>query len=474
MWPFKRRARQDEASRADGWANVATGIGQHGRDKLLYATFRADRLTPEQCEEIYRGDDFAATIVDLPAGEKTRAGWDLQVGSESDKDKALAISKSVAAKLDALDMKDKFAQALAREGYLGGAAIFPGVNDGAADLAEPLDLTRIQTVLPWAHVLRPQDLRAVSWYQDVQSPKLGEPEMYELQPRIGGGPVSRVRIHESRLIVFPGIVISPEQLRENGGWGDSKYVRIQRVLSAYHQTWSSAAVLLSDFAAAVMKVPGLAKLLAAGKEKEIVEYARTIDLTRSVARMSLVDAEGDFERKATPMSGYPEMLVQFALRLAAAARMPVSLLMGQSPAGLNATGDANVRFWYDRMAAEQPRVQLNRMTQLVLCAKDGPTRGVEPEEWTQVFRPLWQMTARETAELRKLVAERDAIDIDRGVVTPEEVAASRYGGSEWSMETTIDLEARQAMAAERVKAEARLKLAPPPPGPETPDEPAVE
>ena len=49
-----------------------------------------------------------------------------------------------------------------------------------------------------------------------------------------------------------------------------------------------------------------------------------------------------------------------------------------------------------------------------------------------------------------MVAQTDAIYIDKQVLSPEEVAASVYGGAEWTMERTIDADGREEMA---VKAE---------------------
>jgi hypothetical protein len=75
---------------------------------------------------------------------------------------------------------------------------------------------------------------------------------------------------------------------------------------------------------------------------------------RSVLGAYLIDADGEtFERKATPIEGLSDLLEQFALRLAAAIEVPVSLLMGQAPAGLNATGDTDVRWLYSRVKSRQ-------------------------------------------------------------------------------------------------------------------------
>jgi hypothetical protein len=63
------------------------------------------------------------------------------------------------------------------------------------------------------------------------------------------------------------------------------------------------------------------------------------------------------------------------------------------------------------------------------------------------FEPLWSPTAKEIAEERESVSRTDKNYIDSGVLTPEEVALSRFQrGGEWSREWTgVDRETREAM-----------------------------
>ena len=52
--------------------------------------------------------------------------------------------------------------------------------------------------------------------------------------------------------------------------------------------------------------------------------------------------------------------------------------MGQAPAGLNATGDSEIRWFYDRVAARQRRElqpALKRLVKLLFLSKRGPTKG---------------------------------------------------------------------------------------------------
>ena len=80
-------------------------------------------------------------------------------------------------------------------------------------------------------------------------------------------------------------------------------------------------------------------------------------------------------------------MVRTVLQVAAgAADIPVTRLLGQSPAGLSATGESDTRNYYDMIAARQEvelRPRLERLDRLVLHSA-----GVDPEALTFEFRPL--------------------------------------------------------------------------------------
>lgn len=431
------------AKRTDGWINAITGIGMTGRDKSKGTTFCVDALARETLEALWRGDDMAARVIETIPNEMLREGFELHSG---DKD----TDEKVMASLEDLDVSDAFVQALCLDRAFGGSGILIGANDGQLDLTQPLHEDAIKSI-DWLTVLSGGpggELRPNLYYDDPRAKKFGEPMTYCVQADATTVATEHMEVHESRLILFKGVRTTRRQTRINQGWGDSVLIRCNKVLSDFHQSWGSAAILLQDFSQAVLSIKDLADLIATNQDDVIVKRAQAIDLCRSVARMVLLDAEESFERKATPMTGLPEMLQQFALRFSAAADMPVSLLMGQAPAGLNATGASDIRFFYDRTKSRQTTrlfKPLQRLVRLLLRAKSGPTAGQEPDAWTIKFKPLWQLTELEQADVKLKQAQVDQIEIMAGVVTAEEVAISRHGGDSYSTTTTIDMEGRKEM-----------------------------
>lgn len=455
----------------DGWENVTTGLGKLERDKRM-----ATRVVPaapntqyQIWENLFGGDDIAATIAELPAREMVREWVNVQTDDSDSETEApreaetieerITAGKRMLQRLDELHAQQAVFEALVWARVFGGSLILIGADDGK-EMSEPLAEDSVRT-LDSLTVLDRWDVRIVKWDTDIKSKNnlggsnFNRPLTYAINETTaaGGGPVSidAPAIHHSRFLRFDGPLTSRRRIRENGGWSDSIYSRIEQVLADYGAAWGGIANVLQDFAQGVFKMENLNALLAADTnttENKVLSRLKYLDMCRSTVRAIPIDAKlEDFERKQTPLSGIPETLDRFALRLATAARMPVSLLLGQSPAGLQATGDADIRFFYDAIKSYQQtnlRPRLEYLLRLVWKSADGPTQGKEPENWSFGFNDLWQLTDEQKAGVRKTQAETDAVYLQWDVVTPDEIAMSRFGGDAYSADTVLDMETRLA------------------------------
>ena len=405
---------------ADGWSNLLTRLGTT-YDKRMAHTFASAAMTYEQCEELWRGSDLGARIVERPVDEMLRVGWDVRIPSDKERQEAIE------AQLEDLQVGERLREALYYARAYGGGAVLVGADDGSANLSKPLGTVR---EILYLTALTPRELRAGKYYEDPREDHYGQPETYQL---LGDGK-STIDVHESRVLVFDGNVTSRRMLKLNQGWGDSIFVRVAAVLRDFDTVWDSAAILMNDFAQAIYKIKGLAEIIGSDAEGALVTRMQLIDKMRSTARAILIDAEESFERQQTPVAGLPEILEKFMFRLAAASEMPVSMLFGQAPAGLNATGDADIRFYYDHLSNRQNRTlrpPLERLTKMLLQMDGG-----EPEQWSIQFRPLWQLTEPEQANMHIAQANADQVYLSNRVLSPREVRESRFG-DRYRVETTL-------------------------------------
>lgn len=445
---------RNAVQRMDGWFNSSTGLGT-ARDKLMQTGFeRSATMKPEQLEALYSSDDMAARVCDVVPEEMLRQGFSIKV-DDADPAKAAEIAKGVADAAEAINLTAKLTDGMVWGRVMGGGVLLLGVDDGAK-LVEPVNREAIKT-FDHINVMDRRYAHPIRFYTDPTKPKFGKPEIFLLTPQattsaaaasaLSGG---SVEVHETRLVVFGGVRTSITTRNENSGWEQSVLQRMQTTLTQFGISWDGLAHMLQDASQGIFKMKDLMTVLASNESNLVLKRLALMDQTRGLSRALVLDADGeDFERQNFNWSGIDKPYELLMLRLAASARMPVSILMGQSPAGMNATGELDIRWFYDTIKSERTNKlvpEMRYVLELIMLAKDGPTGGELPESWALEFPPLWQMTPAEEAEIKKTTAETDALEIEWQIVTPTEVALSRHTADGWQPGTTIDRESREAMA----------------------------
>lgn len=426
------------AERTDAWVNVLAGINT-SRDKRTAGRVAAATLDYAEMRTLWRHDDIAALTIETVPGEMFREGFKFVHADAK-------LVAQVSAEVKRLKLRARLKRACEFERAYGGAAILPVTNDGALSLAEPLNpdtITRIHHLV----VLEPRELMVHSYDEDIESPAWRKPLTYSLQPagtNYSGKLTPGTVIHRSRMIVFDGRCRSndPSDGVETGGyagWGDSVLIPIHAVIRDFQIGWSSASLLLVDFAQGVYKMKGLVDMLK-GNEALVRKRLEIMELTKSVVKAIVIDADDEYSRQQTPISGLPETLDRLASRVCAAARLPVTKLMGQSPKGLGNEGDSDIAFLYDQVAQEQDdKLPLIEQAIGLILAQREPFGGKRKaiKDWKIEFGSLWQPTDREMAETRKIVMDTDAIAIDKGIITPDEVRRTRYGGDGFQLDLLV-------------------------------------
>lgn len=441
--------------RSDAWQNLQTGLGT-AADKRTGGGLVLSVVTSAEARDLWRGNDLAATIIESSPKDELRRGFTLKISSgDGSNDKELA--EKIMTALEAIPgpsfvgkgLSANLVKARCFERAYGGGAIFPWINDAEGSLAEPLNENNIGKIERLV-VYEPRELRPTRFYPNTH-PKAGDTSHYQIVPISGmveGSPF--LEIHETRLVLFPGIRVSREQLvGVEYGWGDNVLTRVRDVLNDFELTFGSAANILQDFSQAVLKLDNLAELLGADGSTLAQTRLSEMNRWRSVLRAIVIDGKDSFTRETTSLAGVPDMMDRFMFRLAATARMPVSKLMGMAPAGLNATGEADGDNWDDEVGSGQEHLKprAERIIQLFMLSKDSPTRGKEPAVWSIEFCPLSEPTEKENAETRKLNAETDAIYIDRMVYSADECGLARFGGDTYSNEILINYKRHEQAVA---------------------------
>lgn len=415
------------------WGNILTGLGVRGIDRAMSARFQASSFMGYgQLTQLYLSEPMGKRIVDLIPDEQTRQWFTIPADTDN----------AVLAKLDELNARVEMTNLLKWSRLYGGCIAVLGIDDGG-ELYEPVNEDAIRDI-KFIHLF---DRFNVWWttsdiYSNINNPKYGTPEIFHVTPYHGG---VQFAVHESRCLRMQGEVMPERLMIMNQGWGTSVFQTLHNVIRDEAISYQAAGNIVQDFIQTTIKIQNLSDMIRAGQSAIVNQRMQLIDTSRSVANTIILDALEDYSKSASSVAGLADLLDRFSLKLSSATGIPYTLLMGQGVKGLNATGDADIRLFYDKIKAEQIRIlkpALHRLCRLIMLSKNGPLKGKEPEGWDIQFNPLWQMSETETAAYRYQVAQTDQIYLTTGVLDPSEVAKSRFGGNVFSPETMIDMENR--------------------------------
>lgn len=408
------------AALRDGLTNLMTGAGT-AADKRVHAVYAMRHADPAQIESAYRSSWLMRKVVDLPPQDETRE-WRRWQASASE-------IAAIEAEERRLDLRHKIRRARVLARLHGGAAMLLGV--GGDDQAIPLDPARVaRGSLRYVHVLSRWELGHGERRRDPEDPWFGQPTHFTLQGRGG----AQARLHPSRLVAFVGQPL-PEASAIGGSaaggaswfWGDPLMQSIEDAVKNADAAQNGFAALIDEAKVDVFGIPDLLSSLASRDyEERLLRRLSLAKLGQSTHNAKLIDAGESWATRQVTWAGMPEIIDRYLQLVAGAADIPLTRLLGQSPAGLNATGESDLRNYYDGIAARQNneiRPLLDRIDAVLLRSLFG---AVPPDAW-YAFAPLWQLTPTERAEVDKLNAETAAIDAASGLLPRKALAAGRQG-----------------------------------------------
>lgn len=424
--------------RADGWKNILTGLGIKGKDKRIGAEFDFITMKEPELEQLYAGDDMARKVVDMIPEDMCRKWWTVKT-PDYDEDEI----KKIMGFLDDFNVRKKFRLALSWARLYGGAGIVIGADD-TDDPTQPLNLGAVKNIR-YLTVLNRFELVYQTICRDVADKNFGMPDLYRLSPRMGAyetAELNNVRVHHTRVIRFDGVELPRREHIRNWYWGDSVLTALWNPLRNFNLANDGVATLLNDFSQGIYRLKNLADIIGSADGAEIMQKRlEIVDLTRSTINAMILDTEEEFTRNTIPLAGLPDTLRMVNQRFVTASSMPHTIILGESPSGLGATGDSEKSDYYDqisRLQEDRMKPQSMQLMKLVFAAQKGPTGGKEPPSWDVFFHPLWQMDQNEIADIRLKTAQTDKIYIELGVLAPEQVTDSRFGSGEFNMDTTVE------------------------------------
>jgi phage-related protein (TIGR01555 family) len=130
--------------------------------------------------------------------------------------------------------------------------------------------------------------------------------------------------------------------------------------------------------------------------------------------------------KSLPASfgSVPELVIAFIQFLSAAWDIPATRFLGQSPTGMNATGQSDLENYYNMVQTFRERrvvPRIKEIMELLAIQEYGIKQGsMIADDMTIEFKNLWNIDPKEEAETAKLWLDGMMPLLDRGSISPED------------------------------------------------------
>ena len=432
--------------REDGYVNLLNKYGTKQDNSEAYKFEREPVIPDMQLTGLYEGNGLFSKIIDTPAEEALKHGFDLNLKSDE-------LNAFVEDALDDLEWEEKAATAIKWARLYGGALIVMLIDDGRG-LEEPVDWEHIRSidelrvyersiVQPDSSSLYQQDYGGKGVGNRVS--KFGQPEYYYVSSIYGS-----FKVHESRCLVFRNGVL-PEQTSNATYlfWGMPEYVRIRRALRETVTAHTDSVKLLERSVQAIYSMKGLASLLSTDDgENQVLKRLQLVDTSRGLLNSIAIDSEGEnYDFKTFQFSGVKDVIDATCNMLSALTNIPQTILFGRSPAGMNATGDSDFESYYNFVEKIQ-RLMLKRnlRTLLDVVFRAGIASGdvTEEPDYKLEFNPLWSLSDTEQATVDQTKAQTALVKaqtaqayVDMQALDPTEVRRRLASDEEFDVEDII-------------------------------------
>lgn len=410
----------------DNMVNVIAGLGKQADKALATRPSAGLRLSDMELCEIWDFNGLGAKIVSTIPNDAISPKFTVPADTDNKLLRELERLKF----LPMLNIHAQWAR------LFGGSVMVAGY----ADNQEPSKpRTSTPSEIQWFKVYGLPDVLMTGMELDPD-PKSANFEKMTYYPII---PVSGItsNIHYTRCTEMRGDLVSNSRMTADSKrryWGQSVIQRVWQRLAGLGGAMQGMDSLMLEFSIAVYKLAGLGQMVSSGQGDKVLNRMTLMNMGKSILRGLMLDATEDFSRVTTPMAGVSDILSKMQEMLAAEAEIPVTKLFGTQAKGLGGDDKGSTR-QYDAKILHYQEVELTPVVlhwvkQVNAYLKVLPEDKIEIK-WGHPNPP----TERETADLRKVIADTDKIyAVDIGSLSSDEIRESRWGGGSYSPEITVD------------------------------------
>ncbi|HDV7525474.1 TPA: DUF1073 domain-containing protein [Yersinia enterocolitica] len=382
--------------------------------------------------DTFPGYPYLATLAQKPeyrkmvgtlAEEMTRK-W-VKLKTVGDDDKSDRVQKLYEA-MEKFKLKDRFREAAEHDGYFGGGQIYIDVQS-VKSLSAWTDDVELQSKLFLSDKkIKKGSLKGFTVIEPVwtypgvyntdnpMSPDFYKPTEWFVMSKT---------VNASRMIDFVSRQV-PDLLKAAYNF---RGLSLTQIAEPYVNNWlrtrDSVSDMIHSFSIPVIGTD-MQTILNGGSADSLVFRAELFNSCRDNRGAFLKNNNSTepetVEFVTAPLTGLDSLQSQSQEHMAAVSSIPLVKLLGITPSGLNASSEGEIRVFYDYIHALQQilfKDNLKRALDIIQLSEFGD---IDPEI-TFEFEPLYEMSEKEKAEIRKIDADTDAVYQAIGALSNNEI-----------------------------------------------------
>jgi len=345
----------------DGIENLTTGLGT-AKDQKTYTDFAELELTKDDIEKAYRFDWLFAKAVEIPAKDMTKK-WLIFSG----KSKHIEFIEK---EYKRLKIKGKVRQALLYKSLYGASYII--IESEFKSLKSKLNHT--------------DKIKKIAIFHKFNFPK---------------------DIHLSRIYTL-----------EQNEFQDSLLYKLHNSILNLLTSLEIPASLMHKADTDFLSIKNLADILRKCKknkdcqdaEQKILKRVQTMFEQLSLFKIGIKDTDENYESFTKDLSNYDNLQKIYMQIVAGAADIPLTRFFGNTPAGMNATGEGDLRNYHDSLSSMQDEY-IEPFLELINDILF-ESNSINPKNFTFEFAPIRDLTPQELITIEKDKASIIAMFID--------------------------------------------------------------
>lgn len=370
---------------------------------------------PALLTTLYRENWLAKRIIDMPCEDMTRSWYSL--GGEFSPEELDRLRRLEARH----EIRREITDGIRWARLYGGACALMVIRGQENQLSQPLEAAQIAPGDFQGLLVRDRVdgvTPSLELESDLDDPDFGYPLYYDFTTEELG----QLRVHHSRVIRFTGRNLPRRLEVAEQYWGDSELEHIWEELQKRNATSGNIARLVFQANVTTLKMSDFGETLALGTDRQrrqVLAAMEEQNRLRDSFGLQLLSAGDSYENHPYSFSGLSDVYEAFMMDMAGAAGIPATRLFGRSPQGMNATGESDMKNYYEMIGQMQER-HLRPALEKLLPVMAMSCWGWLPENLDIRFPSLMTTSPREMADIRAQNIESLVKAVGAGLLSPQE------------------------------------------------------